>query len=80
MIDIVLDEMHRPGPFDFGDRGFVGALPKQGKVIAADKAAWHVPPARIPFGQRRTVLLAARVNVREVVRDALALQTITGEK
>ena len=78
MIDIVLREMHRPGPFDFGDRRFVGALRNHGAVIAVDKAAWQVPPTDILFVQRKisgTALLAARleaqVDVRALVRTAL---------
>ncbi|MCY7338479.1 MAG: AarF/ABC1/UbiB kinase family protein [Sphingomonas bacterium] len=87
MIDIVLGEMHRPGPFDFGDRRFVGGLRELGTTIAADKAAWHVPPADILFVQRKisgTALLAARlearVDVRALARDALAPRAILGVK
>jgi len=79
MIDVILGELHRPGPFDFGDRRFVDALRGHGTAIAADKAAWHVPPADILFVQRKisgTALLAARlearVDVRALARDALA--------
>jgi len=79
MIGIILGELHRPGPFDFGDRRFVEALRGHGTTIAADKAAWHVPPVDILFVQRKisgTALLAARlevrVDVRELARDALA--------
>ena len=71
MIDIILREMHRPGSFDFGDRGFVGALRDHGAAIAADKAAWHVPPTDILFVQRKisgTALLAARLQARLDVR------------
>jgi len=80
MIDVILQEMHRPGPFDFGDRGFVGTLREQGMAIASDKAAWHLPPADILFTQRKisgTALLAARlearVDVRALARAALTL-------
>ena len=79
MIDIILGEMHRPGPFDFGDRRFVAALRDHGIAIAADKAAWHIPPADILFVQRKisgTALLAARlearVDVRALARHALS--------
>ena len=71
MIDIILREMHRPGPFDFGDRGFVAALRDHGAKIAADKAAWHIPPTDILFVQRKvsgTALLAARLQARVEVR------------
>ena len=87
MIDIVLGEMHRPGPFDFGDRGFVSGLREQGTAIAVDKAAWHLPPADILFVQRKisgTALLAARlqarVDVRALAQDALSLRAMLGEK
>lgn len=79
MIDIILAELHRPGPFDFGDRGFVDSLREQGVAVAADKATWHLPPADILFTQRKisgTALLAARlqarVDVRTIARQALA--------
>lgn len=78
MIEIILSELHRPGLFDFGDRHFVGALRENGIAIAADKAAWHVPPADLLFAQRKisgTALLAAkleaRVDVRALARTAL---------
>jgi predicted unusual protein kinase regulating ubiquinone biosynthesis (AarF/ABC1/UbiB family) len=71
MIDIILTELHRPGPFDFGDRQFVGALRDKGMEVASDKATWHVPPADILFVQRKisgTALLAARLEARVDVR------------
>lgn len=71
MIDIILGELHRPGPFDFGDRRFVGALKDHGMEVAADRTAWHVPPADILFVQRKisgTALLAARLEARVDVR------------
>ena len=78
LVDIILGELHRPGPFDFCDRRFVEGLRRHGMVIAADKAAWHVPPAEILFAQRKisgTALLAARlkarVDVRSLARKAL---------
>ena len=80
MIEIILVELHRPGPFDFGDRRFVGALREHGTAIAADKAAWHVPPADILIVQRKisgTALLAARLEARVDVR-ALAGQALGG--
>jgi hypothetical protein len=72
MIDIILGELHRPGPFDFGNRGFVGGLREHGMEVAADKATWHVPPADILFVQRKisgTALLAARLQARVDVRN-----------
>ena len=78
MIDIILTELHRSGPFDFGDRRFVGALRDHGMEVAADKATWHVPPTDILFVQRKisgTALLAARLEARVDVR-ALARQAL----
>ena len=79
MIDIIITEMHRPGPFDFSDRRFVGTLRDEGTAIARDKAAWHIPPTDLLFVQRKisgTALLAARlkarIDVRGLIRDALS--------
>ncbi|BBI20179.1 ubiquinol-cytochrome c reductase [Qipengyuania flava] len=78
MIDIVVTEMNRPGPFDFGDRGFVEVLREQGMEMADDRSTWHIPPVETLFVQRKvsgTALLAARlearVDVRELVRPYL---------
>lgn len=78
MIDIVVTEMNRPGPFDFGDRGFVEVLREQGMEMAADRSIWHIPPVETLFVQRKvsgTALLAARlearVDVRQLVRPYL---------
>ena len=79
MIDIIVTEMNRPGPFDFGDRAFVATLREQGMEMAADRATWHIPPVETLFVQRKisgTALLAARlkarVDVRELVRPYVA--------
>jgi hypothetical protein len=79
LIDIILGELHRPGPFDFGDRGFVAGLKQHGMGIASDKAAWYLPPADLLFVQRKisgTALLAARleaiVEIRQLIGQALA--------
>ncbi len=72
MIDVVIAEMNRPGAFDFGDRGFVTVLRDQGMDVAADQAAWHIPPADLLFVQRKisgTALLAARLKARIDVRS-----------
>ncbi|NIJ07580.1 putative unusual protein kinase regulating ubiquinone biosynthesis (AarF/ABC1/UbiB family) [Sphingomonas vulcanisoli] len=72
MIDVVIGEMNKPGPFDFGDRGFVEVLRDQGTNIATDQAAWHIPPADLLFVQRKisgTALLAARLRARIDVRS-----------
>ncbi|MFW2853281.1 ABC1 kinase family protein [Sphingomonas sp. TX0543] len=78
MVDIILSELNREGPFDFGDRAFIGVLREQGMEIAADRATWHLPPIDTLFVQRKisgTALLCARlrarVDVREMVFDAL---------
>ncbi|MBO6525712.1 AarF/ABC1/UbiB kinase family protein [Erythrobacter sp.] len=71
MIDIVVTEMNRPGPFDFGDRGFVEILRQQGLEMAADRTTWHIPPIDTLFVQRKisgTALLAARLKARVDVR------------
>ena len=71
MIDVILGEMNRPGPFDLGDRRFVAALRDQGMKIASDPAAWHLPPTGVLFAQRKisgTALLAARLKARVDVR------------
>jgi len=79
MIDVILTELHRSGPFDFSDRGFVGTLRDEGATIVGDKAAWHIPPTDLLFVQRKisgTALLAARlearVDVRALARVALS--------
>ena len=79
MIDVIITEMHRPGPFDFSDRRFVGTLRDEGTAIASDKAAWHIPPTDLLFVQRKisgTALLAARLKARidvlGLIRDALS--------
>ena len=78
MVDIVVTEMGREGPFDFGDRGFVPALREEGMAIAEDRGAWHLPPVETLFVQRKvsgTALLGARigarVDIRTIVREVL---------
>ncbi len=71
MIDVILRELGRPGPFDFGDRRFVAALRDPGLEIAADSASWHLPPTDILFVQRKisgTALLAAKLRARIDIR------------
>jgi predicted unusual protein kinase regulating ubiquinone biosynthesis (AarF/ABC1/UbiB family) len=82
MIDVVVAEMVRTGPFDFGDRSFVAALRDKGLSVASDQRTWHVPPTDILFTQRKisgTALLAARlgarVDVRSLVEPYLAGQS-----
>jgi len=75
MIDVILGVLNRPGPFDFGDRGFVGTLREEGMAIARDRANWHIPPADTLFVQRKisgTALLAARMKARVDIRAMVA--------
>ena len=75
MIDIIVGELSRPGPFDFGDRAFVATLREEGTMIAADRATWHVPPVDILFAQRKisgTALLATRLTARVEVHGMIA--------
>jgi len=77
MIDVVLAKLAQPGPFDFGDRGFVALLREPGTVVASDREAWHVPPAALLFVQRKisgTALLAARLGARVDVRGLAGAQ------
>ena len=76
MIDIIMAELHRDGPFDFGDRAFVAGLRDEGMAMAQDKATWHIPPTEMLFVQRKisgTALLGARlkaqVDVRALARE-----------
>ncbi|HEX8483830.1 AarF/ABC1/UbiB kinase family protein [Sphingomonas sp.] len=78
MIDVILGELGREGPFDFGDRAFVGVLREDAAVMIADRATWHLPPAAMLFAQRKisgTALLAARLKARVEVR-AMAAQWV----
>ena len=79
MIDIIVSEVAKDEPFDFGDRAFVPLLRDEGMAIAQDRATWHIPPAETLFVQRKvsgTALLGARlkavVNVRKIVEEVLA--------
>ena len=75
MIDVIITELNRPGKFDFGDRSFVEPLRSHGMDVAADKAAWHIPPTDLLFVQRKIsgmALLAARLKVRIDVRALVA--------
>jgi hypothetical protein len=75
MVAVVLAELDKPGPFDFGDRAFLNILREEGLGIASDKASWHLPPADLLFVQRKisgTALLGARFKARVDVRDLVA--------
>ena len=71
MTAAVLAQLHRPGPLDFADRAFLDVVREEGMAVAADRAAWHLPPAETLFVQRKisgTALLAARLRARVDVR------------
>lgn len=75
MIDVVIGKLNAPRAFDFGDRRFVEVLREQGSDVAADRGAWHVPPADILFVQRKisgVALLGARMRARVDVRSMIA--------
>jgi predicted unusual protein kinase regulating ubiquinone biosynthesis (AarF/ABC1/UbiB family) len=75
IIDVILTELGRSGPFDFGDRAFVAAIRDEAMAIAADRATWHIPPAALLFVQRKisgTALLAAKLQARVDVRGMVA--------
>ena len=71
MMDVILAEINREGPFDFGDRRFVSLLRDEGLAIAQDRGSWHLPPADMLFVQRKIsgiALLAARLKATVDVR------------
>lgn len=72
MIGVIIGELGKAGPFDFGDRAFVGVLREQGIDMARDRSTWHIPPVDTLFVQRKisgTALLAARLKARVDVRS-----------
>jgi predicted unusual protein kinase regulating ubiquinone biosynthesis (AarF/ABC1/UbiB family) len=74
MIDVILGEMTRAGPFDFGDRSFVGVIREEAQAMAEDRATWHVPPIDTLFVQRKisgTALLCARLKAKVEVRGMI---------
>ena len=79
MIDVIISEMAKDAPFDFGNRSFVPVLRDEGMAIAEDRETWYVPPAETLFIQRKisgTAMLGARlkaqVNIRRLVEKVLA--------
>ncbi len=71
MIAVIIGELGKAGPFDFGDRAFVGVLREKGIDMARDRSTWHIPPVDTLFVQRKisgTALLAARLKARVDVR------------
>lgn len=75
MIDVLLDKLGHLEMFDFADRSFVESLRGQAETIAADRAAWHIPPAETLFVQRKvsgTAMLAVRMEARLPLRAMVA--------
>lgn len=78
MIGIVLDHVagsRRSGLFDLADRSFVAALRERASPVAADRAAWHIPPTETLFVQRKisgTALLGVRLQARVPLIDLVA--------
>lgn len=75
IIDVVLAELERSGPFDFADRSFLGVIREQAASMGMDRAAWHIPPADTLFVQRKisgTALLAARLGAHVDIRAKVA--------
>ncbi len=74
MIDVILVELERTGPFDFGDRSFVSTLREEAAQMAQDRATWHIPPVDTLFVQRKvsgTALLCARLKARVDIRTMI---------
>ena len=85
MIAVLMTHLGKPGLFDFADRSFVEQVRRQAEGVAADRAAWHIPPADTLFVQRKvsgTALLAvrmqARLPLREMVADSMAATEVSG--
>ena len=75
MIAVLMEHLGQPGLFDFADRSFVEEVRRSAETIAADRAAWHIPPAETLFVQRKvsgTALLAVRMAARLPLRDMVA--------
>lgn len=75
MIEVLLRHLGKPGLFDFADRSFVERVRSHAEIIAADRAAWHIPPADTLFVQRKisgTAMLAVRMQARLPLREMVA--------
>lgn len=75
MIAVLMRHLGRPGLFDFADRSFVDEVRRSAETIAADRSAWHIPPADTLFVQRKvsgTALLAVRMQARLPLRAMVA--------
>jgi len=75
MIAVLIQHLGQPGLFEFADRSFVAEVRRSVETVAADRAAWHIPPAETLFVQRKvsgTALLAVRMAARLPLRDMVA--------
>ncbi|WP_182083908.1 AarF/ABC1/UbiB kinase family protein [Aureimonas sp. ME7] len=75
MIELIVTEASRAGPFDFADRRMVSVIRDQAAAVASDRETWHVPPTDTLFIQRKIsgmALLAARLKARVDVRSMVA--------
>lgn len=75
MITLLIQHLGRPGLFEFADRSFVAEVRRSVETVAADRAAWHIPPAETLFVQRKvsgTAQLAVRMAARLPLRDMVA--------
>lgn len=75
MIAVLMEHLGQPGLFDFADRSFVAEVRRSAETIAADRAAWHIPPVDTLFVQRKvsgTALLAVRMAARLPLREMVA--------
>lgn len=75
MIAVLIQHLGRPGLFEFADRSFVAEVRRSVETVAADRAAWHIPPAETLFVQRKvsgTALLAVRMAARLPLRHMVA--------
>ncbi len=83
MIEVIVAALHRPGPFDFGDRAFLQVVREEAMVMAEDRATWHLPPADTLFVQRKvsgTALLCARLKAKADVRTMIEAHRAKGHE
>jgi predicted unusual protein kinase regulating ubiquinone biosynthesis (AarF/ABC1/UbiB family) len=81
MIEVLLRHLGKPGLFDFADRSFVEQIRHHAETIAADRDAWHIPPAHTLFVQRKIsgiAMLAVRMKARLPLRDMVATALSAG--
>ena len=75
MIELIVSEASKAGPFDFTDRRVLALVRDQAAAVAGDRETWHVPPTDTLFVQRKIsgiALLAARLQARVDVRSMVA--------